>query len=369
MSEERENQEEKKSFEKHLYGVIYLDVLGQKELINKFAKNNASVDDERHLQKVLQHIKKLLDGLMKLKEQFVEENAEALYHQISNNCTSTNSSVLLSDVTVERVRNSLRETSFGIQQFSDSTLLYARLDGSDSCMAKVLLGLLVALLPGVMLEAFAKGIFFRGAITVGDAWELDDNNLYGSAIHEAYELEEKVAQWPRIVLSEKAVGFFTTDYKELIKVLPKHNLSRKATESLFVRGVDEVPQFDLVPSGIYRIMCLLNQKEEQEKFRQILINIKTKINEAILKVRQTFDACEINKAELSKLTMRYRILKRDLLSSASLFERTCHACDESEKGKEFIMPSWILDELNTDLTLFNLQKPLFEDVMLEEGKS
>lgn len=47
----------------------------------------------------------------------------------------------------------------------------------------------------------------RGAIDVAWGVELHPGELYGAAIARAYELESQVAQWPRIVLGNEALGY------------------------------------------------------------------------------------------------------------------------------------------------------------------
>ena len=54
---------------------------------------------------------------------------------------------------------------------------------------------------GGYLSRIHQGIFFRGALTVGTAWEIRSNYLFGPAVHEVYLLESEVAKHSRIVLS------------------------------------------------------------------------------------------------------------------------------------------------------------------------
>ncbi|MER2005925.1 MAG: hypothetical protein ABS939_00615 [Psychrobacillus sp.] len=56
----------------------------------------------------------------------------------------------------------------------------------------------------MQLELFGEGILFRGGLTVGKLCH-DDNIVYGPAMVEAYELESKVAVYPRVIVSEKAI--------------------------------------------------------------------------------------------------------------------------------------------------------------------
>jgi hypothetical protein len=54
----------------------------------------------------------------------------------------------------------------------------------------------------IQLDMMQKGILMRGGITVGELCH-NDNIVYGPAMVEAYDLETKVAIYPRVVISEK----------------------------------------------------------------------------------------------------------------------------------------------------------------------
>lgn len=46
------------------------------------------------------------------------------------------------------------------------------------------------------------GWLVRGGITIGDFY-IDDMFVWGAALVKAYELEEKIAVYPRVILDEK----------------------------------------------------------------------------------------------------------------------------------------------------------------------
>jgi hypothetical protein len=43
----------------------------------------------------------------------------------------------------------------------------------------------------------------RGGIEIGLGAELDDREIFGSGISEAYRLESKIADWPRILIGKQ----------------------------------------------------------------------------------------------------------------------------------------------------------------------
>ena len=67
------------------------------------------------------------------------------------------------------------------------------------------------------LTALEKGAFIRGGITIGNISQNEQNNiLFGPALIEAYELESKIALYPRIILSKSAVSLLKESNKDQI---------------------------------------------------------------------------------------------------------------------------------------------------------
>lgn len=59
-------------------------------------------------------------------------------------------------------------------------------------------------LSGYQILLLEKGIFTRGAITIGSYYS-DENIIFSGGLVEAYNLESKVANYPRIILSKKLI--------------------------------------------------------------------------------------------------------------------------------------------------------------------
>lgn len=88
------------------------------------------------------------------------------------------------------------KSSFAFTQFSDSIVVSALADSSDS------FAMIQQLLCGIMTLAFDYGIFVRGGIAKGQLLH-DETMLVGPAMVEAHRLESKVAIYPRVILSEE----------------------------------------------------------------------------------------------------------------------------------------------------------------------
>lgn len=355
--------EKQKNYEKHLYGVIYLDVLGQKELMKRLESGNVSPEDETQMQKVLGHVSHFLKRLTDLKKEFIPDKAQLIYDSFSAGAKNMQSEILMGGVTIERVKKSLEDLSFGIQQFSDSTLLYVRIDGEDPYVNRNLFGLLISMLPSVMLDAFLGGIFLRGSITIGHAWEIGENNLYGLVIHDAYVHEEKIARWPRIVVSKAAMDFLKNDFASLKQVLPQDNPTRMSMAALFINGVDGVPQLNPIPFTVY----LQANKEQCDEVRKIFQKIVKQVDDQFLILQKSYESKEIDVGEYSKRLMRYRILKRDLLCGAMHFERSMHyRYKEKPDETPFDLPEWLRVECPKDLSFMTYPERIFEEIDITE---
>lgn len=94
----------------------------------------------------------------------------------------------------------IRNLKVGIQQFSDSTLIYVR-DTGD--VARLVFQQLMMRTAFEMIKAMAKHVFMRGSMVYGAGWEVGMNCLFGPVLQQAYEMEERVAFSFRIVVSSE----------------------------------------------------------------------------------------------------------------------------------------------------------------------
>lgn len=88
--------------------------------------------------------------------------------------------------------------------FSDSAVISCPADRDD-------LFFLLLKLIHLQMELIPFGILLRGAITNGELYHERDI-VFGPAMNEAYEMEDKVAVYPRIIINEKAI----TQYVEYV---------------------------------------------------------------------------------------------------------------------------------------------------------
>jgi hypothetical protein len=86
--------------------------------------------------------------------------------------------------------------------FSDSIVVSVKVNRGD---VNEVVSTLIANLASFGANLMMDGILIRGAITIGGIIHSDNGVIMGPALIEAYELEQKIAKIPRIVLSKKLI--------------------------------------------------------------------------------------------------------------------------------------------------------------------
>lgn len=102
-----------------------------------------------------------------------------------------------------RVQSENWNTQTEIQNFSDLVLRTSFIDSRRNLVDQLFLDL--GLLAGIQFTLVAKhGIFVRGGVCMGDMF-IDTKFVFGPALVKSYELSEKVAVFPRIVVDPELV--------------------------------------------------------------------------------------------------------------------------------------------------------------------
>jgi hypothetical protein len=180
------------------YFVCFFDALGTKEsLFNQLSLKNTP---EKLLQ-ISNHAfatHEFLSG--------IEDEIQAVKHSPFDYMTQVCKNLELPDDIRKKFAEDVMAISCGYQQFSDTTMFYVRDvrdDGHVGLFSEILFQNLILSFSLSLIKVMAKGLFYRGTLDYGIGWELDDNCLFGPVVQTAYEIEEKHARWPRIVISEE----------------------------------------------------------------------------------------------------------------------------------------------------------------------
>lgn len=116
----------------------------------------------------------------------------------------------ITEKTIKEVLQRLQGVKYSIQFFSDSLLIYCPYKNSNSYESIDSFSFLFYLYSTMHLLMVDQGILVRGAMTIGTAWEIRSNYLFGPAVDEAHYLESTVAKHPRIVLSQSLIQLIET---------------------------------------------------------------------------------------------------------------------------------------------------------------
>lgn len=113
---------------------------------------------------------------------------------------------------VEETNFLFRKETIFTKIFSDNILLSMEIENNDN-QAEEKLSSFLNLTANVVLEALRYEFLMRGAITIGDFFH---NNIlvYGKALVEAVEMEEKIAIFPRIIVQKEVQQLVPQNFTE-----------------------------------------------------------------------------------------------------------------------------------------------------------
>ena len=175
------------------YVVLYFDLMGVRQsLFNgiDYHSSEVSEDKQKEIDRTSDTILGFLNGIQELHDMF-KENASGLYDLFMKDASEY--------ATPNHKEEFLRQAeriSVGIQQGSDTTLLYIR----DDCeAAQMIITEWMVFLPLYIIAAMSKGVLVRGCLARGTAWEIRKDCLFGPVIHEAAQIEKCEAKYPRII--------------------------------------------------------------------------------------------------------------------------------------------------------------------------
>lgn len=194
---DKENQNMTNNINYYYYLVAFVDVLGQKEafrdLENQPLEDNHPKLIEAHKQTVL-FIETLRNGFQDFFNAYTVEKEP---------------SVKVASEKMEQFKAMLK-SNLKHQRFSDCIQAYACLH-TDEYHSNAINGVFGVLLAcgSMLLLSLAMKKAFRAGVEVGLGTELDNGEIYGPVLYKAYELENKVAEYPRIVIGQELINYLT----------------------------------------------------------------------------------------------------------------------------------------------------------------
>lgn len=178
------------------YLICYFDLLGQRNALRPFTTpGKYSEGDKLRAAKAMTLFKDIRGSLEK---SFSTGLSNQKFFEIYNNADPGG---MGGKDTCELLDDGQR-TDYGVRQFSDSFILYA---DAKSPVATYAFMRMLHRLCELMIQAHACRLYPRGALTVNDAWHMEDGVLCGPAIDEVDSLEKSVADYSRIIFSSRLV--------------------------------------------------------------------------------------------------------------------------------------------------------------------
>ncbi|QCJ44690.1 hypothetical protein FAY30_23940 [Bacillus sp. S3] len=131
------------------------------------------------------------------------------------------------------------------------------------------------------LELTLNGFFIRGGIAIGDYYG-DDEFAYGPSLIEAHYLEDKLAKFPRIILSENTVHMVKEhikNYAEPYWAPQSRDILQDCTNQKWFINYLEAVMFDVHATGDYQVAIHQLHKHKKEiETNLIKYNGNTKVH-------------------------------------------------------------------------------------------
>jgi len=181
------------------------------------------------------------------------------------------------------------------QRWSDGLVYYVSLKRSERKCPMSDVFAIFALSGHLCFLGLAKRLPLRGAIDIAWGIELHENELYGAIVAKAYELESKIAQYPRIVVSPR-----TIEYLEVNSQMPTQDCFSQINKKLSFLCLDMVEQ-DIDGHYILHYLGEGFQRHVSKGQHSLLYK------KALEFVSQEFSRHQ--KAKNTKLAFRYAILR------------------------------------------------------------
>ena len=185
----------------HNYGyylVAFIDILGQKEAFQGI--NSVPAEGEEDL-------KEKLSEAHEQTVHFVEVFRES-FNNLFNDISKETESKIKVPVTFKKQFDEMRKVTLKHTRFSDCILAFVPLQ-TDKYHINAVNGVhaVITSCGAMSLLSLSGEKAIRAGIEVGIGTELENGEVYGPALFKAYNLESKIAQYPRIVIGPELINY------------------------------------------------------------------------------------------------------------------------------------------------------------------
>ena len=183
-----------KSVEVREYVVCLFDFLGQREGLLRKVRDTEDITS----------LQGELDKISNLVQSFNDYMRQA-FDVIKNKGTDVLRRLGVVEKDMPQFIEKMNQVHLGIQQYSDTTLIYVGAEDGEGMGFGMFIDFCLTV-AAHFLHTVSEGMLVRGAITMGKAWEIAPNCLYGPVMEDVYSMESSLANYPRIVISPNVVG-------------------------------------------------------------------------------------------------------------------------------------------------------------------
>jgi hypothetical protein len=182
------------------YVVGFFDLLGQQEILRSI-RALPDRNDEAALAKTRDALKNTYGAVSQMRMSFFDAfNAYKRKASVASHLTPEQ----------QKIYGQMDNNPIQSQSFSDSIVVFQSLSTNSDAKVPVrgILGILIASAL-TFVHSLSVGHPIRGGIDVGVGFQPKDNEIYGPALARAYDLESRTANYPRIIVGDELIRYFT----------------------------------------------------------------------------------------------------------------------------------------------------------------
>ena len=279
------------------YVVCLIDILGQKQELKSWS---ILPDDGDPNPEFIKAIRDTVGAVLHFRDGFTEH-----FYQLGKDRVAHDGSALTEED--QKLIRRFKDCTVQIERFSDTFVFSSQVVNTHGDASIMPMYRILATCCFAMIMSLAVNRPVRGAVTVGTGVALEDGSFYGPALAKAHYLENKVAGYPRVVLSRDALRFMAGKHAFSTDRAVNQTMSKmtKVCQSLTTKDTDGHWIVDFLGKG-YR---------DIGDTPAIMKNAVTKAYDFV----QT-EADRFRKAGDSKLAERYDLLQQYIESRLPLWK-------------------------------------------------
>ena len=217
--------------EKHIgwHLVAFLDLLGQRDALRKLTAL-PNIENQEEVAAFKQKVGELYKPLYALQTFFRASIKPFMEGSVNETALPPSEREFLQQ---------FRSTPIFYRHFSDSLIIHVPLrDDIGKFQCRAIYGVLAAT-AATFLSCMAHSWAIRGGIDLGLAMDIEEGEIYGPALAQAYNLENRVAQYPRIVIGEELIRYLEMVEGRQALTIEEQANAMLATKSRALLAVDD----------------------------------------------------------------------------------------------------------------------------------